>query len=434
MSISPFTLHSAPIPLFDLSRQSPLLREAIKEAVLNVLDHQQFILGKEVTAFEEEVVTACLESNCEKKLLQSQFSTSTAARPHAIGVASGTDGLLALLMAKEIGAGDAVITTPYTFFATAGCVHRVGAELIFCDIDPQTYMMDPEKLGRLLASFKRDEKGILYTSRGNRIRMVIPIHLFGTCCDMDAIMALAKEYDLLVIEDAAQVMGADYPSVHGAKKAGAIAEMSYFSFYPSKNLGAAGDAGLAVCLESKLAEKVKIIRNHGMEERYYHKVVGGNFRIDGLQAAILRAKLPFLEEWNARRRANAALYKVAFEKAGLLDRITLPSEPWESSGLKNHHIYHQYVIRINGSAAGPESALAGSREKIIAHLTKKHIGHAIYYPVPLHLQECFAYLGHVSGDYPESERAALETLALPIFPELREDEIVSVVEAIAEAL
>ena len=408
------TLHSASVPLFDLSRQSASLREAMKEAVCRVLEHQQFILGKEVVAFEHEVEASCFHQGA-----------------HAIGVSSGTDGLLALLMAQQIGAGDAVITTPYTFFATAGCIHRVGAELLFCDIDPATYMMDPQKLKELLASFTRDTQGVLRTLRGNRVRMVIPIHLFGTCCDMDAIMALAKEYGLAVIEDAAQVIGADYPSLQGPKKAGAIAEMSYVSFYPSKNLGAAGDAGLAVCRDAALAEQVRIMRNHGMEERYYHKVVGGNFRLDGLQAAILRTKLPFLKEWNAQRRANAALYKAAFTEAGLLDRITLPAEPWAASGLTDHHIYHQYVIRVIGSAAGPR---AGAREKISAHLAEKKIGYAIYYPVPLHLQECFAPLGLKQGDYPESERAAQETLALPIFPELREEEIKGVVAAIAEAI
>lgn len=400
-----------PVPLFDPSRQSPTLTATIHDAVQRVLAHQQFILGTEVTAFEKEVELACLGN------------------AHAIGVSSGTDGLLALLMAKNIAANDAVITTPYTFFATAGCIHRVGAEIVFCDIEPRSYMMDPEKLRLLLRSFQRDPHGNLITARGNRVRMMIPIHLFGTCCDMDAIMALASEYNLMVIEDAAQVIGADYPSCHGPKKAGTIAEMSYFSFYPTKNLGAAGDAGMACTLDSKLAEEISSIRNHGMgKERYYYEVVGGNFRLDGLQAAILRAKLPFLETWSEQRRANAATYRKAFEAASLLDRVSLPYEPFASSGLRNHHIYHQYVIRVLGNAAHE------TREKIIAHFKKKEIGYAIYYPVPLHLQTCFAYLGHSEGAFPESELAAKETLALPIFPELRKDEIDAVVAAIAEAL
>ncbi|MFI0347147.1 MAG: DegT/DnrJ/EryC1/StrS family aminotransferase [Chthoniobacterales bacterium] len=399
-----------PIPLFDLSRQGPVIDDVIKKAVERVLTHQQFILGPEVTALEQA--------------LKSFLGNSA----DVIAVSSGTDGLLTLLMAYEIGVGDAVITTPYTFFATAGCVHRVGAEIVFCDIDPATYMMDPEKLKTLFASFLRDTDGTLRTASGNKVKMIIPIHLFGTCCAMDAINALAKEYGLLVIEDAAQVIGTDFPSHGKSIKAGTIADASYFSFYPSKNLGAAGDAGLAVCRDAGIAERIRCLRNHGMEERYYHKMVGGNFRMDALQAAILHAKLPFINEWNAKRRANAAVYKAAFTAAGLLDRITLPEEPFAASALRDHHIYHQYVIRVIGSSA------SGAREKIISHLKNKKIGHAIYYPVPLHLQECFAYLGYKKGDFPESEYAAEETLALPIFPELRQDEIASVVKAIAETV
>lgn len=401
------------IPLFDLSRQSQNaeLTASIKEAVDRVLGHQQFILGKETIALEQEMEAACFDN-----------------KAHAVGVSSGTDGLLAILMAKNVSYGDAVITTPYTFFATAGCVHRVGAEIVFCDIDPKTYMMDPEKLRIVLSSLKREADGIVRTAKGNRVKMIIPIHLFGTCCDMDAIMALAQEYGLTVVEDAAQVIGADYPSKEGVKKAGAIAELSFVSFYPTKNLGAFGDAGLAACLDPKMAEQLRIVRNHGMEERYYHKVVGGNFRIDGMQAAILRARLPFLSQWNEQRQKNAVIYKEAFTKAGLLDSLALPAEPWAASGLKNHHIFHQYVIRILGDHA------VAQRDKIMAHLKEKEIGYAIYYPVPLHLQECFAYLGNKPGTYPESERAAQETLALPIFPELGEEEIQAVVAAIAEAL
>lgn len=398
------------IPLFDLSRQSPAVREAIEAAVERVLKHQQFILGCEVAAFEQEV-EAFLGGGV-----------------HAIGASSGTDAFLALLMAAEVGTGDAVITTPYTFFATASCVHRVGAEIVFCDIDPKTYTMDPQQLKKLLASLMRDADGTLRTARGNHVKMIVPIHLFGTCCNMDAIMALAHEYGLLVVEDAAQVIGTDFPTHQKSIKAGTIAEASYFSFYPSKNLGAAGDAGMVVCKDQALAEKIRLVRNHGMEQRYYHRIVGGNFRLDGLQAAILRAKLPFVNEWNAKRRANAGFYRTAFEATSLLDKVSLPYEPFAASGFPDHHIYHQYVIRILGSRG------SGAREKIIAHLQEKNIGHAIYYPVPLHLQECFAYLGYQRGDFPASEQAAEETLALPIFPELREEEIATVVKEIAEAL
>lgn len=399
------------VPLFTLSRQSPELMASIKQALDRVLDHQQFILGKETMALEKEIEALFFDNKAE-----------------AIGVSSGTDGLLAILMAKKIGIGDAVITSPYTFFATASCIHRVGAEIVFCDIDPKTYMMDPEKLLRVLKSFQRESDGTLRTAQGNRVKMIIPIHLFGTCCDMDAIMTLAEQYGVTVVEDAAQVIGADYPSKNGVKKAGAIADLSFISFYPTKNLGAFGDAGLIVCRDPKMAEQIRIIRNHGMEERYYHKVVGGNFRLDGMQAAVLRARLPFLKQWNEQRQKNAAIYKEAFTRAGLLDHLALPAEPWAMSGLKSSHIFHQYLIRLLGDQASAQ------RDKVIAHLNKKEIGYAIYYPVPLHLQECFAYLNYKLGSYPESEKAAQETLALPIFPELREEEIKTVVGAIAEAL
>ena len=312
-----------PVPLFDLSRFGPQIETDIEEAVLRVLRHRGYILGPEVTALEKEV-------------------ESFLGGGHAIGMSSGTDALLALLIASGIGPGDAVITTPYTFFATASCIHRVGAEIVFCDIDPASFLMDPESLRAVCSRLTRDADGGFRTVKGNRLRAIMPIHLFGTCCDMESINAIAAEYGVPVIEDAAQVLGTDYPGTNGPTKAGLISEMSYFSFYPSKNLGAAGDAGMAVCRDADFAEKVRCVRNHGMEERYFHKVVGGNFRIDGIQAAVLRTKLPHLDTWNATRRANAATYREAFTKAGLLDRISLPSEPFATSGLRDHHIYHQY--------------------------------------------------------------------------------------------
>lgn len=391
------------VPLFDLSRFGPEVDDAVREATLRVLGHRGYILGSEVEAFESDLV---------KHL----------GGGHAIGMSSGTDAQLALLMAMGIGAGDAVISTPYTFFATAGCIHRTGAEILFCDIDPATFMMDPASLRALLASLKRDSEGLLRSPKGNRIRLIVPIHLFGACCDMDGIGAVAADYGIEILEDAAQILGGKYPSKSGTKTAGIIAPTSYISFYPSKNLGAAGDAGAALCLDAGMAEKLKRIRNHGMEQRYYHKVVGGNFRIDAIQAAVLRAKLPFLDGWNAMRRANAATYREAFTSAGLLDRVTLPAEPFVSSGLRDHHIFHQYVIRVP------------KRDAVMSRLTEKKIGCAIYYPVPLHLQECFAYLGHKNGDFPVSEKAALESLALPIFPGLTENEIAEVVLGIKEAL
>jgi dTDP-4-amino-4,6-dideoxygalactose transaminase len=337
-------------------------------------------------------------------------------------MSSGTDAQLALLMAMGIGSGDAVISTPYTFFATAGCIHRTGAEILFCDIDPATFMMDPVSLRTLLSSLQRDADGVLRSPKGNRIRLIVPIHLFGTCCDMDGIGAVAAEYGIEILEDAAQILGAKYPSKDGVKTAGLMAPTSYVSFYPSKNLGAAGDAGVALCLDADMADNLRRVRNHGMEQRYYHKVVGGNFRIDAIQAAVLRAKLPFLDGWNATRRSNAAIYRDAFNASGLLDRVHLPSEPFAGSGLRDHHIYHQYVIRLP------------KRNAVMAYLADQKIGCAIYYPVPLHLQECFAYLGHKLGDFPASEQAANESLALPIFPGLRPDEQQQVVAAIKQAL
>ena len=391
------------VPLFDLSRLGPEVDDAVREATLRVLGHRGYILGSEVEAFESDLA----------KYLGGG---------HAVGMSSGTDAQLALLMAMEIGAGDTVISTPYTFFATAGCIHRTGAEILFCDIDPATFMMDPASLRALLASLKRGPDGFLRSPKGNRIRLIVPIHLFGACCDMDGIGAVASEYGVEILEDAAQILGAKYPSKSGTQTAGIIAPTSYVSFYPSKNLGAAGDAGVALCLDAEMAEKLKRIRNHGMEQRYYHKVVGGNFRIDAIQAAVLRAKLPFLDGWNATRRANAATYREAFTAAGLLDRVTLPAEPFAGSGLRDHHIFHQYVIRVP------------NRDAVMARLTEQKIGCAIYYPVPLHLQECFAYLGHNAGDVPVSEQAAKESLALPIFPGLREEEIHEVVAGIRVAL
>jgi dTDP-4-amino-4,6-dideoxygalactose transaminase len=393
------------VPLFDLGRLGHEVDDAVREAALRVLGHRGYVLGSEVEAFESDL-SAYLGGG------------------HAIGMSSGTDAQLALFMAMGIGHGDAVISTPYTFFATAGCIHRTGAEILFCDIDPATFMMEAGALRALLSGLKRDADGTLRSVRGNRVRLIVPIHLFGAICDMDAIGAVADEFGIEILEDAAQILGGKYPSKDGVKTAGIIAPTSYVSFYPSKNLGAAGDAGVALCLDAGMAEKLKRIRNHGMEERYYHKVVGGNFRIDAIQAAVLRAKLPFLDGWNATRRSNAAAYRELFTKSGLLGRVVLPPEPHLSSGLQDHHIFHQYVIRIPG----------GKRDALQKFLTDRKIGTAIYYPVPLHLQECFAYLGHKAGDFPASEQAALEALALPIFPGLRREEQEEVVAGIVAGL
>ncbi len=385
------------VPLLDLSREDARVREAVDARVREVFDSRQFILGRTVDDFEKAF---CEVTGCA----------------HAVGMSSGTDAQLAILMALGIGPGDAVITTPYSFFATAGCLHRVGAEPVFVDIRPDTLHLDPVKVAEYLAGrCTHNADGVLVTPRGNRVRAVIPVHLFGACCDMDALREVVAPYGLSLIEDAAQAIGSWYPSRKGAAHAGSFGEASYYSFFPTKNLGAAGDAGMAVCASAELAEKFRLIRNHGMEQRYFHRMVGGNFRLDAVQAAVLHAKLPFVDGWNAARRANAALYR---EALGSLENVQLPEEPWKESGLEGHHTYHQYVLR------------AERRDGLLAHLATAGIGQAVYYPVALHRQECFAYLGIAEGECPESERAARETVALPIFPGLREDEIAAVAAAI----
>lgn len=393
------------VPLLDLRRQYAQVRDGIQQRLAALCESQQFILGEPVVQLETAVrdYTGC---------------------GHAVGMSSGTDALLGILMAMGIGRGDAVITTPYTFFATAGCIHRVGAEPVFVDIDAATYNMDTAKLEECLRKKCRSgPDGRLVTAADNRVRAIMPVHLFGCVCDMDRINALAAEFGLTVVEDAAQAIGADYPSKSGKTlRAGAIGEASYFSFFPSKNLGAFGDAGMATCRDANFAAQIRLMRNHGMGAQYHHEKVGGNFRLDALQAEILSAKLPYLDAWHEARRRNAALYREEFAKLGLLCRITLPAEPYAANGVTNHHIYHQYVIRI------PE------RNQVRERLTAAGIGCAVYYPVPLHLQECFAPLGYAAGDFPESERAARETLALPIYPELSPAQIREVAEALARAL
>jgi dTDP-4-amino-4,6-dideoxygalactose transaminase len=385
------------VPLLDLTRQHERVREAVETRLRAVFDSQQFILGRSVEEFENAF---CEFLGCR----------------HAVGMSSGTDALLAILMAMGIGPGDAVITTPYTFFATAGCIHRVGAEPVFVDIMPDTLHMDPERLRHCLWRLASGADGRLVTPRGNRVRAIIPVHLFGACCALEALREAVMPYELPIIEDAAQAFGAEYPASGGARRAGTLGDAALFSFFPTKNLGGAGDGGMAVCRSPELAEKLRLLRNHGMERRYFHRIVGGNFRLDALQAAVLHAKLPFVEEWNAARRRNAALYRAALsDLSGLLK---LPAEPWKDTGVTNHHTWHQYVVR------------AARRDELLRHLEREHIGHAVYYPVPLHQQECFSYLGHREGDFPASERAASEAVALPIFPELRGEEINAVAEAV----
>jgi dTDP-4-amino-4,6-dideoxygalactose transaminase len=391
------------VPLLDLSGQYSSLAEPIRQRLDEVLSTQRFILGPNVAKFEEA-------------------AAKVIGTPHAIGVSSGTDALLAALMAFGIGADDAVITSSYSFFATGGCIARLGARPFFVDIDPATFNISPAKVAQFLDQQCEGRGGeIIHRATGARIRAIIPVHLFGLVCDMNAIQRIAADYGLTIIEDAAQAIGAEYVFGSKIRQAGTMGDCGCFSFYPSKNLGAAGDAGLVSCHDDALAQRLRIFREHGMEPRYYHHVVGGNFRLDEIQAAILDVKLPHLPKWSAGRRAAADFYGAEFERAGLTEQVTLPAEPYRDQ-VPNHHIYHQYVIR------------APRRDALRQHLEKREIGSAIYYPLGLHEQQCFAYLGYNRGDLPETERAAAETLALPIYPEITREAQTYVVNAIAEFL
>ncbi len=366
------------VPLLDLKEQNDALRPEIEAALGRVLDTNGFILGGEVAELECE-----LAGYCETK--------------YAIGCASGSDALLLAMMAFDIGPGDEVITTPYSFFATVSAITRLGASPVFVDIDPQTYNIDVAQVEAKITE---------------RTKAIQPVHLYGQCADMAALNTIADTHGVPVIEDAAQAIGAE----ENGKRAGAISAIGCFSFYPSKNLGGMGDGGFMTTDNDDLAEKLKALRVHGSKERYYHKWVGLNSRLDGFQGAVLRVKLPHLDAWSDRRKANADRYRELFEKAGLTEQIGLP---FERENVR--HIYNQFVIRV------PQK-----RDELRTHLAEKGVGTDVYYPVPLHLQECFAYLGGQPGDMPESERAGRESLALPIFPELEPEQQEYVVAAISD--
>ena len=389
------------VPLLDLSEQYRALSEEIRAATDEVLLSQRFILGPKLAEFEEAVARYC-------------------GAQHAIGISSGTDALLAVLMALEIGLGDAVITTVYSFFATGGCIARVGATPVFIDIDPDTYNISAKALKRYIEKYCHRIEGKLVNENRQTIVALIPVHLFGLCCDMNEMLAVAREHNLLLIEDAAQAIGAEYRLKESAVKAGTMGDAGCFSFYPSKNLGAAGDAGLVVCHNEQFAERLRVCRQHGMEARYQHQFIGGNFRLDELQAAILKVKLPHLDRWSAARREAAEFFTNEFRRVGLDKKIKLPVEPYVESGLNNHHIYHQYVIR------------SPRRDELRQHLATREIETAIYYPLALHEQPCFEYLGYKPGDFPEAERAARESLALPIYPEISREAQQYVVKCVAE--
>lgn len=363
------------VPLLDLKLQYAALRADIDAALARVVDSQQFILGPEVEALEQEIAAYC-------------------GAAHAIGVSSGTDALLISLMAEGIGAGSEVITTPFSFFATAGVVARLGARPVFADIDAATFNLDADvAISQVTAA----------------TRAIMPVHLFGRCADVQPLLEFADVRDIAVIEDAAQAIGATDPA---GRAAGAMGTMGCFSFFPSKNLGAFGDAGMVTTNRAHLAERLRILRVHGSEPKYHHSFVGGNFRLDALQAAVLRVKLGHLAEWAQARRRNAQRYRDLCGEARLEEHVTLPLD---AAG----HVYNQFVIR------------SARRDELRAHLRRAGIGTEIYYPTPLHLQPCFRDLGYSTGAFPHSEKASREVLALPIYPELTESQIAYVVSSIA---
>jgi dTDP-4-amino-4,6-dideoxygalactose transaminase len=363
------------VPLLDLTAQYGSIKEEIDRAVAAVFASQAFILGPAVTACEEAVAAYC-------------------GAAHGIGVSSGTDALLVALMAEGIGPGDEVITSPYSFFATAGSIWRTGARPVFADIDPVTFNLDPAGIEAVATE---------------RTRAIIPVHLYGQCADMDPLLEIARRRGWIVIEDACQAIGAGYRG----RRAGAMGDYGCFSFFPSKNLGGAGDGGMVVTSDPARARRVRELRNHGMEPKYYHRLIGGNFRLDALQAAVVSVKLPHLDAWAAARRRNAERYEQLFAERGLAGMIRTPRV------VETPHVYNQFVIR------------AARRDDLRAFLAGAGVGAEIYYPVPLHLQECFRGAVPGEGAFPEAERAARDTLALPIYPELTDAHLEYVAERIA---
>jgi dTDP-4-amino-4,6-dideoxygalactose transaminase len=390
----PSAAPSVRVPLLDLRPQYEPLAVEIQAAIGKVCASQHFILGPAVRSLEASIAAYC---QCR----------------YAVGVSSGTDALLIALMALGIGSGDAVITSPFTFFATAGTIARSGARPLFCDIDPLTFNLSPDAVAEFLDQHcERQESGLTHRASGACVRAIMPVHLYGQLADMDPLVECARRCGLKVIEDAAQAIGAEDAQ---RRRAGSFGDIGCLSFFPTKNLGAFGDAGMCVTGDATLAEHLSVLRVHGGQPKYYHALIGGNFRIDELQAAVLNVKLPHLDAWSAARQRNAAFYDAAFAAARLGDAVMTPQAP---PGAR--HIYNQYVIRAHG------------RDALRQHLAGVGVGTEIYYPVPLHLQQCFAYLGGRADGYPESERAAAQTLALPIYPELTESQLQYVVDSVTD--
>lgn len=391
------------VPLLDLQAQLEPLREEILAAVTDVIDSTRYIMGPKVESLEGHVAAYC-------------------GAKYGIGVSSGTDALLASLMALGVGPGDLVLTTPYTFIATMGCILRLGARPVFADIDPITFNIDPEKMARLLEENPKV---------ASKVKVIMPVHLFGQCVDMGKIIALSERFAIPIVEDAAQAIGACYPLGKDGEirwlKAGAMGRTGCFSFFPSKNLGGIGDGGMVITDDTRLAEQIRIISIHGGNPKYHHAVIGGNFRLDPLQAVVLDIKLKYLPAWHQARRHNGALYNRLFNESGLIARglIKIPDAVYKELAERgpagtDYHIYNQYVIR------------ADRRDDLRAFLQNKRIGVEVYYPIPLHKQKCVADLGFNSLSFPEAEKAAIETLALPIYPELTDDMQQYVVDSINE--
>jgi dTDP-4-amino-4,6-dideoxygalactose transaminase len=380
------------VPLLDLRLQYAPLAEEISARIAAICASQQFVLGRHVGAFEAAAAVYCRVA-------------------HAIGVSSGTDALLLALMGLGIGAGDEVVTSPYTFFATAGTIARVGARPVFCDIEPDTFNLRPAAVQAFLERHcERRGATLVNRATGGRVRALMPVHLYGQCADMEPLLALAREFGLKVIEDAAQAIGADDAL---GRRAGSIGDVGCLSFFPTKNLGAFGDAGMCTTQDTELAQHLKVLRVHGGEPKYFHSFIGGNFRLDEIQAAVLDAKLPHLDAWTAGRARNAAFYDDAFATARIRGLVTPPAPR------AGRHVWNQYVVRVP------------RRDELRSFLAGQGVGTEIYYPVPLHLQRCFDYLGHRAGDFPEAERAAHESLALPIYAELEPAQLLYVVDRIA---
>lgn len=382
------------VPLLDLKVQFRLLKSEVGRVIDEVCESQRFILGDHVSGLENEISSYC-------------------GVDFGIGVSSGTDALLLALMVLDIGVGDEVITSPYTFFSTAGAIARTGARPVFCDIDPVTYNLSPSLLEEIISrDFEFSDGQLFNVNTGGLVKALIPVHLYGQLADMDSLMEVARKFNLKVIEDAAQAIGSAYPD---GCRAGSFGDIGCFSFFPSKNLGAFGDGGMCVCNDPVLAGQLRIMRVHGGDPKYYHAFIGGNFRLDELQAAVLRVKLRYLDGWTEARQRNAAFYDQAFAAGNLGDQL---STPVVLEGYR--HIYNQYIIRVK------------RRDALRKYLAERHIGTEIYYPIPLHMQKCFDYLGYKPDDCRQSKLAGEETLALPIYPELTEAQLSYVVEMVTK--